>query len=238
MDDIIHHGKENYDYQVTKTPLHLIRELEIMDDVLRKALDKLESGKNRRILISADHGATRMAVINEKVINIDVNSKGTHCGRVCAYSDDVKTIEAAIPEGEYYILASYDRFRGGRAADVEAHGGATPEETIVPVICLTLPGKQIHVTVKPYRIPRSYKEPGVLKLFSDGVLHEPVLYVQGTPFTAERSIDGQNFAFPLKGLGSGKYTAELWADGMVVAEDLHFELVSRAGSSTNKGGIL
>ena len=238
LDDIIHHGKENYDYQVTKTPLHLIRELEIMDDVLRKALDKLESGKNRRILISADHGATRMAVINEKVINIDVNSKGTHCGRVCAYTDDVKTIEAAIPEGEYYILASYDRFKGGRAADVEAHGGATPEETIVPVICLTLPGKQIHVTVKPYRIPRSYKEPGVLKLFSDGMLHEPVLYVQGTPFTAERSIDGQNFAFTLKGLVSGKYTAELWSDGMVVAEDLHFELVSRAGSSTNKGGIL
>lgn len=238
LDDIIHHGKENYDYQVTKTPLHLIRELEIIDTVLHNSLDKLENGKNSRILISADHGATRMAVINEKVINIDVNAKGTHCGRVCAYSDDVKKIEAAIPEGEYYMLASYDRFKGGRAADVEAHGGATPEETIVPVICLTLPGKQIHVTVKQDRIPRSYKEPGVLKLFSDGVLHTPVLYVKGTPYTAEPSIDGQNFAFTLKGLGSGKYTGELWADGMVVAEDLRFELVSKAGSSSNKSSIL
>ena len=43
-----------------------------------------------------------------------------------------------VYENGFAILANYDRFKGGRPANVEVHGGATLEETVVPIIELTL----------------------------------------------------------------------------------------------------
>lgn len=36
------------------------------------------------------------------------------------------------------MLTDYGRFKGSRAANVEVHGGATLEETVVPLIEFTL----------------------------------------------------------------------------------------------------
>lgn len=238
LDDIIHHGKENYDYQVTKTPLHLIRELEIIDEVLRNARTRLLSGNSNRVLLVADHGATRMAVINEHFIDIDVNSKGTNGGRVCEYTEAAKSVPCAIPEGSYCILASYDRFKGGQPANVEAHGGATLEEVIVPVITLSMPTEEIEVQVEPKIIEYSFKQQPVLKLFSKTILTNVSVMINGKWYEADTSVDGQNFSFILAGLKKGQYTAALYANGSEVAAELTFELRSKAGSSTGKAGIL
>lgn len=239
LDDIIHHGKENYDYQVTKTPLHLIRELEIIDEVLRNARIRLLSGNSTtRVLLVADHGATRMAVINKHIIDINVNSKGTNGGRVCEYTEAVKTVPCAIREGDYYILASYDRFKGGQPANVEAHGGGTLEEVVVPVITLTLPTDEIEVQVETKIVEYSFKQQPVLKLFSKTMLSNASVLINGKWYAADASIDAQNFSFTLAGLKKGQYIAALYADGSEVATGLTFELRSKAGSSTGKAGIL
>lgn len=239
LDDIIHHGKENYNYQVTKTPLHLIRELEIIDEVLRNARTRLLSGNSTtRVLLVADHGATRMAVINEHVIDIDVNSKGTNGGRVCEYTEAVKTVPCAIHEGDYYILASYDRFKGGQPANVEAHGGGTLEEVIVPIITLSMLTEEIEIQVETKIIEYSFKQQPVLKLFSKTILTNVSVLINGKWYKADSSVDGQNFSFTLVGLKKGQYTAALYANGSEVAAELTFELKSKAGSSTGKAGIL
>lgn len=239
LDDIIHHGKENYDYQVTRKPIHLIRELEIIDEVLRNARTRLLSGNSTtRVLLVADHGATRMAVINEHIIDIDVNSKGTNGGRVCEYTEAVKAVPCAIREGDYYILASYDRFKGGQPANVEAHGGGTLEEVIVPVITLTLPTEEIEVQVETKIVEYSFKQQPVLKLFSKTMLSNASVLINGKWYAADASVDGQNFSFTLAGLKKGQYTAALYANGSEIATGLTFELRSKAGSSTGKAGIL
>ena len=234
LDDIIHHGKENFDYQVTKTPLHLIRELEILDEVLRNARTRLMSG-TARVLMVADHGATRMAVINEHIIDIDVNSKGTNGGRVCQYTDAVKSVPWAIHEGDDYILASYDRFKGGQPANVEAHGGGTLEEVVVPIITLSMATEEIEVQVETKVVEYSFKQKPVLKLFSKAMLTKVSVLINGKWYPAEDSMDGQNFAFTLDGLKKGSYTAALYSDGSEVVNGLTFELRSKAGSSTGKG---
>ncbi len=239
LDDIIHHGKENYDYQLTKTPLHLIRELEIIDEVLRNARARLLSGNSTtRVLLVSDHGATRMAVINEHIIDIDVNSKGTNGGRVCEYTEAVKTVPCAIREGDYYILASYDRFKGGQPANVEAHGGGTLEEVVVPVITLSMPTEEIEVQVETKIVEYSFKQQPVLKLFSKTILTNVSVLINGKWYEADASVDGQNFSFTLTGLRKGQYTAALYASGSEVTTGLTFELRSKAGSSTGKAGIL
>lgn len=239
LDDIIHHGKENYDYQVTKTPLYLIRELEIIDEVLRNARTRLLSGNSTaRVLLVADHGATRMAVINEHIINIDVNSKGTNGGRVCEYTETVKKVPCAIREGDYYILASYDRFKGGYPANVEAHGGGTLEEVVVPVITLSLQTEEIEVRVETKIIEYSFKQQPVLKLFSKTKLTNVTVMINGKWYEADASLDGQNLSFTLIGLKKGQYAATLYSNGSEVATGLTFELKSKVGSSTGKAGIL
>ncbi len=238
LDDIIHHGKENYDYQVTKTPLYLIRELEIIDEVLRNARTRLMAGNTTRVLLVADHGATRMAVINEHVIDIDVNSKGTNGGRVCEYTEAVNTVPFAIHESDYYILASYDRFKGGQPANVEAHGGATLEEVVVPIITLTMSTEEIEVQVESKVVEYSFKQMPILRLFSKTVLSDVSVLINGKWYKAEESLDGQNFSFALIGLKKGLYTGALYSEGSEVANGLTFELRSKAGSSTGKAGIL
>ena len=196
------------------------------------------SGNSTRVLLVADHGATRMAVINEHIIDIDVNSKGTNGGRVCEYTEAVKSVPCAIPEGSYYILASYDRFKGGQPANVEAHGGGTLEEVVVPVITLSMPTEEIEVQVEPKIIEYSFKQQPVLKLFSKTILTNVSVLINGKWYEADTSVDGQNFSFTLAGLKKGQYTATLYANKSEVAAELTFELRSKAGSSTGKAGIL
>ena len=179
-----------------------------------------------------------MAVINEHIIDIDVNSKGTNGGRVCEYTDAVKAVPCAIREGDYYILASYDRFKGGQPANVEAHGGGTLEEVVVPVITLTLPTEEIEIQVETKIVEYSFKQQPVLKLFSKTTLSNASVLINGKWYAADASIDGQNFSFTLTGLKKGQYIAALYADGSEVATGLTFELRSKAGSSTGKAGIL
>ena len=67
----------------------------------------------------------------------ETDTKGEHSGRCCKYFDGCD-IENAIAENGYIILTDYGRFKGSRAANVEAHGGASLEETVIPLITLSL----------------------------------------------------------------------------------------------------
>ena len=237
LDEIKHKGKENYDYQITKTPLHLIREMEIIDEVLRQARTRL-SGDRDKVILCSDHGATRMAVINEHILNIDANAKGTNGGRVCAYSEDMEQIAAATQEGEYYVLASYDRFKGGKPASVEAHGGATLEEVVVPIIELTVKGMTIEISVITPVVEYSFKQQPVLKLFSKTMLSNVRLLVNQQWYQPEPDSDGHTFSFVLSGLKRGEYIASVYTSEGEAASGLSFTLKSKVGGISNKGGIL
>lgn len=47
----------------------------------------------------------------------------------------------ATEENGFWCLANYDRFKGGRKANVEVHGGASLEEVAVPIVEITKVGK-------------------------------------------------------------------------------------------------
>ena len=76
-------------------------------------------------------------VVNGQELKYDVDMRGEHSGRCCAEcaTDGLDTVTV---ENGWLVLADYGRFKGGRAAAVEVHGGATNEEVIVPVIEITL----------------------------------------------------------------------------------------------------
>lgn len=78
-----------------------------------------------------------MAVLSQHEEKYFTDTKGEHSGRCCKYFDDYD-IDNSISENGYIVLTDYGRFKGSRAANVEVHGGATLEETVVPLIEFTL----------------------------------------------------------------------------------------------------
>ena len=137
LDDIKHHGKDDFDYQETKLPIHLVRELEIIEEVIDKIKTKLAMGAFEKAVLISDHGASRLAVIHETENIWEMASKGKHSGRCCLKTEVDVQPDFATDAGDFWALANYDRFKGGRKASVEVHGGATLEEVSVPIIEIT-----------------------------------------------------------------------------------------------------
>lgn len=228
IDDIKHKGKENYDYRITKQPLHLIRELEIIEELLEKAKQRLYATSDHRVFFVADHGATRMAVIMENTLSIDVNSKGTHSGRVCEYSEEVAHLPQATEADGYYILANYDRFKGGRKASVEAHGGATLEEIAVPVIELALVPLDMEILIQTPVIQVSSRKKAAITFFSKTPLIDVSISINEKHYDVH-TTDQHTFQAAIPDIRRvGTYKADIFSEGNLVWRGLEFT-VEREG---------
>lgn len=224
LDDIKHRGEENFDYQYTKLPLHLGRELDIIDEVLKGIRLKLGNGTCDKAVMIADHGASRLAVIKENTLDIDVNSKGSHGGRVCEYTEDIFQIPFATRVEDYYILANYDRFKGGRAASVETHGGATLEEVAVPIVEITLASSDVEITILTPEIKfNTMKKNGIIKLFSKNKISKLSVEIAGVFYDAE-AIDSNCFVVKLPDLRkAGVYIVSVYSNDNKIQEGLSFK---------------
>ena len=229
LDDIKHHGEENFDYTRDKLPTHLIRELEIIDEILSSVRTNLRSGKYSKAFIISDHGASRLAVIKEHTLNIDVNSKGSHGGRVCSFTDDVSEVPCAARAGEYYVLANYDRFKGGRPASVETHGGATLEELTVPVIELSIAPENVEISILTPEITISFRKKAEIRFFSNTRLNDVSVLVGGIYYSAE--YDGNSYVVKMPDIKKSKqYTADVYSGSSCIASGLTFT-VKKEGAS-------
>ena len=137
LDEIKHHGEDSFDYEKEKTPIYLIRELEIIDELLNKIRAGILSGQYDKAIILSDHGASRLAVLHETENIWSMATPGAHSGRCCLISEIDSKPDFAIEENGFWVLANYDRFKGSRKANVEVHGGASLEEVAVPIIEIT-----------------------------------------------------------------------------------------------------
>lgn len=139
LDDIKHEGINYEASDPLSAPVHIVKELQIIRNALETIKGKLLQGEDyTSILLTSDHGASRLAVISNSENKWEMKEKGKHSGRCCPISDvDSKPI-CASKGNDYWVLANYDRFKGGRASNVEVHGGASLEEVIVPVIKIEL----------------------------------------------------------------------------------------------------
>lgn len=137
LDGIKHHGEDSFDYEKVKTPMYLIKELEIIDSVLKKIRTNIFNGTYKKEIIISDHGASRLAVLHDTENIWSMETDGKHSGRCCPQNEINTKPDFAIEKEGYWVLANYDRFKGSRKANCEVHGGATLEEVAVPIIEIT-----------------------------------------------------------------------------------------------------
>lgn len=123
-------------------PTHLADELCVIENVLLEIRGILNRGTDT-VILASDHGASRLAVLNNRNNQWTMSEKGKHSGRCCPVSEVDEAPESATQEAdergrEFWVLANYDRFKGGRGAAVEVHGGASLEEVVIPIIRIKL----------------------------------------------------------------------------------------------------
>lgn len=233
LDDVKHHGAFDFDYRRTKLPIHITKELEIIDSLLVRARNQLIAGDIKKVVVISDHGASRLAVIADKVlVDIDVDVKGLHSGRCCKYENSIPSIEYATEERGYYVLANYYRFKGSRAAGVETHGGATLEEVIVPIIELTLNKELTEVKLVNTVIKVSFKNIAEIKLFSKTKLENVAVRV-GDKYYSGTTEDYHTYSFVMPDVKkAGTYYANVYDDNNLIAESLPFTV--EKGASKEK----
>ena len=142
-------------------PIYIDEELAIIDEVLAEIKNSLANHHAEKIILTSDHGASRLAVMFGRENKFKMNSVGEHGGRCCPINSLDAKPPCATEENGYWVLASYDRFSGGRIDSMEVHGGATLEEVLVPVIEFGLQDSAIE-------IHSAEETPAPLKKIDDG----------------------------------------------------------------------
>lgn len=197
LDELKHHS-QIYDYQTCEYPIHIFKELEIIDRELRRIRSQLIQGKIEKAVIISDHGASRLAVIykQENKSPLELEEKGIHSGRCCKSNEDPKILQAAYEDG-FAVLGNYERFKGGRKANLEVHGGASLEEVVVPVITLALLPTDVAYYFVDSVIQYKATKPSTIELFSNAPMKQPKLEVEGVFYDGVFTTDKNHAVFTI-----------------------------------------
>lgn len=191
LDELKHGGLQGIKND-QKSPIHLARELMVVDKALAWAKNELLQGQTEKVIIASDHGASRLAVISSRENKWRMGTDGIHSGRCCPVSEVDEKPETATENGGFWVLANYDRFRGGRKACIEVHGGASLEEVLVPVIEISLRNETIklkNLTEIAYYNLVTKEDPSII-IFSPKHIENLKVSFNGTTYSALEEEDG------------------------------------------------
>ena len=214
LDEIKHKEKGGY-YFGTKNPypVHLAKELEIIDHVLSDIATTLGLKKYDRVVVASDHGASRLAVLRKKEEKYETDTKGEHSGRCCKYFPNCD-LPFAIneEEKEYIVLADYGRFKGSRTANVEVHGGASLEEVVVPVITLSLNDSSLRVSVvDEEKIKADYKKGITVTLYINKDINDSLILDYENRRYSANKIDDNHYSVNIPDIKrAGTYSADVY----------------------------
>lgn len=237
--DALKHESQTYNYEKQKIPLHLVAELKAIDGVLQTIRDGLLTKEMKSAIIISDHGATRLAVLNDEEYGAEFivgESKGQHSGRCCQVEEDPGIPFAAYENG-YAVLANYMRFKGSRKADVEVHGGATLEETLVPLLQISLKPKDPMVEFQPALVQLRKKEVGELLLVTNFDMADPYIIVNGKIYRGKLDTHRRRAIIPLPDMKrTHDYMADIYDGDTLLKEQVAFQ-VKKEVAKDNLGDI-
>jgi hypothetical protein len=197
-------------------PESFVKALDIIEEKVNKKLRE-ELYNSQALILTSDHGLSRFAAIsNDKVPTPDGYeaqrggryaslSKGASksgIGKLEHYSD-------VIENGDYLIQLRYQNFTGSAVHGGEIHGGASPEEVLVPVMRIVKGALNIKLTVETPEVELDIRGRGVLVIASSASLDAPMLQIMNSSFYGK--YEGENkWSFLLEGLRDGEYSGTLY----------------------------
>ncbi len=230
LDKIKHGDFEKYDGQSTGAATELPHELIIVEESINAIAMRLRKKPGSKVVLTSDHGATRLAVISNSETVWELPEKGKHSGRCCRKSEFDGVLPSCVTESDdekWHVLAGYDRFKGGRKGDVEVHGGATLEEMVVPVIEFELLDKNVRVRLVEEEFKVTFRDAEItLQLFCASTLMSPSVRFGGINYAA--IVDGNDtgrYLVKIPKPAAGDYVAFVY-DGDTKINDVRFSVKS------------
>ena len=217
-------------------PIYLIKELEIIDELLNKIRASILSGQYSKAIIVSDHGASRLAVLHETENIWSMETKGEHSGRCCKISEINDKPDFAIEESEYWVLANYDRFRGSRRANVEVHGGASIEEVAVPIIEITQKVSNIEAFIvdESKVLTLGAKEYAIIKIYVGIRSNRISIKLDGNYYDAKETTEPYIYIVGLQNYSKkGRFSIDILNGGDILAIGQQFEIKKKGISETN-----
>jgi len=213
-----------------KYPDDLINEIEIVKNVVKKIMDS----PSEKICIVSDHGFTFLCTKNFgniKRLNI---SNSEHEGRYTwvegeNYSDDTYYILWKVDEGHCQGKTAIVALKHVSLGDTpyrEVHGGATPEEVLVPYILIeTEKGDETEYSVEVIN-PEIWITNPILELkINPQPTSIPETFLNKKPLKVSYNREGDIYSIDLRDLKVGKYRIQL----KIGNKEYHIEVSIRGG---------
>ncbi len=207
-----------------KFPDNFVKALDIIEDKVNKKLRE-ELHNSQVLILTSDHGLSRFAAISNDKVPTPDGYEARRGGRYASLSNTAKKLKPTSlehypdvikTEGEL-IQVRYRNFTGSPVHGGEIHGGASPEEVLVPVIRIVREALSIKLTVETPEVEIDIKGRGLLVIRSSGSLSAPMLQI--TNMFLEGHYEGENrWSFLLEGLRDGEYSGSLYDNGRNLGE--------------------
>ena len=188
----------------------------------------------RRVVITGDHGTSRIAarMFHEKEGLIPPKDASVcSFGRYCRLEGETSTtydtavLVKDVYGNRYQVFRTYDHFKssgcatGTTAENIlygEVHGGASPEEMIVPVVVFDS-NRELPLTAKweKSKVRLKKKQLNAVLNFSRAVVDLQVTI--GNHVAACETDDEVMWTITVKGIAPDTYNAHIVADGQIVA---------------------
>ncbi len=212
FDTFIHHGKNSY-------PEYIVEKMERLYQILIKEIE-LSGG---RLIITADHGAT---ALSRKEEALGFNTKGEGIRFMIGKADIPETL--VFKGDKLYTIALTHRSISKKPAG-ETHGGATPEEILIPFIVVgrdevsyRLELEKEELTSRMLRF-KLFPEPTIpVRAKLEGAFsYELEVRKKGDWFIAELPINTRAGSYSLKVyVGSREVSKEITVKGGMEEKDL------------------
>lgn len=190
-------------------PDDLIREIEIIKNIVEKIMDS----SNEKVCIVSDHGFSFLCTKNfDNIKRLDI-SNSKHEGRYMwvedgNYSDDMYYILWKVDEGHCQGKSAIVALKHVSLKDTpyrEVHGGATPEEVLVPYILIETKKDEINYKVEVITPEIKITNPVLQFKIDPQPIYAPEAFFKGSLLKISHNKERDIYEMDLKDLNVGEY---------------------------------
>jgi len=201
-DNKIIHKQQGYSY-----PLTIFEELEMVSDIFEKYIFNIPYSD---FYITADHGATCLCQRQFEAVSIQKSDASEHEGRYCESDNKFIDNEYFIGYKGYKVALTHSSLNS--ISYREVHGGATPEETMIPLFHIVKSNNRntndFSVQIENNIITHSKKELEIsISIVPRGL---PVLIINGESIEGYKK--GDLFSFDINSIKKGTYKITIIVD--------------------------
>lgn len=201
--DYVSHIKDKSDINYYSL---IAKQFDIIEEIADIVIAAASNNSTKDIVITADHGMSRMAALGfhyGQKISAPDNADVYNHGRYCYLNDSKAKVPNTIRSGDYLAFSNHDHFSVSGFAPGEIHGGASPEEVLVPIIHFSKKRNNLKSSVSYSLLNTNYyrNNNGMvdLKFKTKGLVNSAFVMVNGKKYKAIKT-DENDWTAEIDGL--------------------------------------